>query len=316
MSMYTLTTLHSSDWPRLGQLFERAFGQPMAAGLADYKYAHGHGESVALVDADGTVIAHCGMTFRDMLAGGRPAPGVQLGDSMVLPEARGMLARQGSPFYRVAAGALERLESLPEAPFVFGFPNDRAIRLGERLELYMEIDRICELTWPASPGAPQAQAQATGPTLRAAVDGLWRRMAADLGDALVAVRDGAYMERRYFAHPANRYHVYLLRSRWLRRPQAVFVLRSHGATVELIDWVAPLDRVPAVIAEARRAATALGGERLTAWLTCSFAPRFSADALSCTVTECRVPACGRWRADWVARFRNRVWLTGGDTDFR
>lgn len=315
--MVSLTTLSAADWPRLGVLFHRVFGHPLEPGLADYKYAAGRGESLALVNDEDEVIAHCGMLFRQLLVAGIPAPGVQLGDLMVAPGVRGILSRRGLPFYRVVAGALQRLEAATVKPVVFGFPSDRAMRVGERLGLFTEIDQVSELIWPVSTESLQAIAQpVAGLDFPAVIDRLWKKMVSDLTDAVVGVRDGAYFVRRYFEHPAHQYHVYFLRSRWLKRPLGVFVLRSHGAMVELVDWVAPLSEGLAIIEQARRAAAGLGGERLKTWLTRAYAPRFALCATSCQATEFRIPACGKVSVAWVEKFKNHVWLTSGDTDYR
>lgn len=314
---FSVAALSAPDWPRLGALFHRVFGHPLEPRLADYKYAAGRGESTALVNDEGEVVAHCGMIFRKLFVAGVLAPGAQLGDLMVAPDARGVLSRRSSPFYRVVAAALQRLELATLKPVVFGFPSDRAMRVGERLGLFTEIDQISELIWPASTAPLQAIVQpVAGPEFSALVDRLWQKMAGDLTDAVVGVRDGAYFVGRYFNHPAHQYEVYVLRSRWLRLPLGVFALRRHGAMVELMDWVAPLDQGLAVIEQARRAAAGLGGERLMAWLTRAYAPRFAPGASSCQATEFRILVCGEVSAAWVERFKDHLWLTAGDTDYR
>lgn len=316
--MFSLTPLSAADWPRLGELFQQVFGHALQAELADYKYAGGRGESLALVSDDGEVVAHCGMIFRTLLVAGVPAVGVQLGDLMVAPGARGILSRRGLPFYQVVAGALVRLEAGAVKPLVFGFPSDRAMRVGERLGLFTEIDQVSELTWPISADEPcQAVLQPFAVSgFSEVVDHLWQKMARDLAESVVGVRDGAYFVRRYFDHPAHQYHVYLLRSRWFKRPVGVFALRSHGGMVELVDWVAPLNQGLAVIEQARRAAAELGGERLMTWLTRAYTPRFAMAGASVQATEFRIPACGKVSAAWVEKFKNHVWLTSGDTDYR
>lgn len=315
--MLTLTPLSAADWSRLGVLFHQVFGHAFQAELADYKYANGRGESLALINEEGEVVAHCGMIFRPLLVAGLPVLGVQLGDLMVAPGARGILSRRGLPFYQVVAGALVRLEQGPVKPVVFGFPSDRAMRVGERLGLFTEIDQVLELTWPICAEPIQAVLQASaGREFSSVVDDLWQKMASDLVDAVVGVRDGAYFVRRYFEHPAHQYHIYLLRSRWLKKPVGVFVLRSHGAMIELVDWVAPLSNGQLVIEQARRAAAGLGGERLTTWLTRAYAPRFALEGASVQATQFRIPACGTVSAAWVEKFKNHVWLTSGDTDYR
>ena len=314
----SMVVLSEADWFRLDKLFHKIFGHSLDARLANYKYAAERGESLALVSEEADVVAHCGMTFRQLLVAGVPASGVQLGDLMVAPNARSALSRHESPFYRVVAGALKRLDTAAVKPvLVFGFPSDRAMRVGERLGLFTEIDQIFELIWPVSKNPLQAIEQPfPEKNFSDIVDRLWQKMAKDLIGAIVGVRTGDYFVRRYFQHPVHQYKVFVWRSRWLRVPLGVFVLRSHGAIIELVDWVAPLDQGNAVIEQACRAAAGMGGERLMTWLTRSYASRFASNASSCEVTQFRIPACGQVPSEWVASFKNRVWLNAGDTDYR
>lgn len=309
--------LSAAQWPRLGALFQQVFGHALEEGLADYKYAAGRGESLALLNDDGQIIAHCGMIFRSLLQAGLPAPGVQFGDLMVAPEVRGILSRQGLPFTKVFIGALERVNRAPVKPLVFGFPSDRATRLGARLGVIKKFDEVSELTWSKSNEALSAVTQPLAdPRFRKVVDKLWGKMAQDLANAVVGVRDAEYFVRRYFQHPAHRYHVYLLRTQWLKRPTGVFVLRSHGASIELVDWVAPLDKGAAVIEQARRAVSELGGERLTTWLAGAYSPQFAVDTISCQSLEICVALGGEIPAAWLERFGDHMWITSGDTDYR
>lgn len=312
----SVVLLSATDWPRLGLLFHRVFGQPLEAGLADYKYSAGHGESLALVNPEGEIVAHCGMVFRELLVGGILTRGVQLSDLMVAPSARGVLSRTGSPFYKVIAGALSRQDIALVKPLVFGFPSDRAMRVGERLGLFTEIDQVSELSWSVSVQPLRAVTQhVAGPKFSAMVDSLWQKMASDLNKSVVGMRDGAYFVRRYFNHPVKNYLVYVLRSRWLKLPMGVFVLCRQGDNVELVDWVAPLDQGMAIIEQARRAAFCLGAAHMTTWLTRAFVPRFAVGSSSCELTELRIPAVGPVDAEWVRRFKNHIWLTAGDTDY-
>lgn len=313
----TLMHLSAADWPRLGELFSQVFGHPLESELAEHKYAHGHGESMALVSSDGEIVAHCGMTFRRLLAFGEPIQGVQLGDLMVKKGARGPLSRNGSPFYRIVSGALQHLNAARVKPLVFGFPSDRAMRVGERLGVFTELDQVIELIWKSSEGSLEAKVQLTADRkFFQAVDEIWEKMAKDLVGAVAGVRDSAYFEHRYFLHPVNQYRIYLMSSRWMKLPLAVFVLRSHGETVELVDWVAPLELCCDVIEQARRAARLMGGLRLMAWMARGYADRFSAQAVSVASTEFRIPVCGFDTAHWVSQFKGHLWVTSGDTDYR
>ena len=60
----SLRSLDSSEWGRLGVLFQRVFGQPLPPELTEFKYGEGNGASIALIDTGGNVVAHCGMLYQ------------------------------------------------------------------------------------------------------------------------------------------------------------------------------------------------------------------------------------------------------------
>ena len=314
--MYSLEKLTANEWSQLGVLFLEVFGHTLDPALANFKYEIGRGESLALLDEDGEIVAHCGMIFRDLLDAGIPAPGVQFGDLMVAPNVRGILSRQGLPFYQVFTGALRRVNASQIKPLVFGFPSDRATRLGERLDVIAKVDQVMELTWPKSQEPLHAVAQTeAGERFRSVLNWLWKKMAKDLGNAVVGVRDAEYFVRRYFNHPIHEYSVYLMRSSWLKRPLGVFVLRRLGPVVELVDWVAPMAGGLQVIEQARRAAAQLGGERLITWLAQSYSQKLMVGALSCQQLEICVALAGTLAVERVSQYKGRMWITSGDTDY-
>ena len=314
-NVFSLAVLSTPDWLRLGVLFQRVFGHALDSKLADYKYAHGHGESVALVDEEDQVVAHCGMIFRRLLIAGRPSPGAQFGDLMVEPAVRGIGSRQGLPFYRVFTGALQRLKNDTPLPLVFGYPSARATRLGERLGLIVEMDQIQEMVWPALKAPLRTVEQLASPRFAAVVDRLWNAMSQDLADAVVGIRDWTYFERRYFHHPVHKYRVFLLRSRWLRSALGVFVLRSHGDMVELVDWVAPLARGMTVIDQARCVAASMGAQRLVTWQSSAYAHRFAVGTSSCQSMPICAAVGGEIPSQWMEQFKGHMWVTAGDTDY-
>lgn len=314
----TICELRHRDWERLDALFQKVFRHRLDSQLADYRYAPGSGDSIGLVGADGCVIAHCGITYRNWMAAGKLVAGAQLGDLMVAPEARDVLARKKLPFYRVMEGALKRLVSRESNPWVYGFPSDRAMRVGERLGLFDEVDQIHEITWGVSSIPLRAsERHKWSSRLAGAISLLWRSMAKDLRQTLVGVRDAAYFKRRYFDHPVHHYRAFVIQS-WIGRVQAVFVLRSHGDRVELMDWVAPVAAAGEVIEQARRAAAQLGGKELFVWTGRAYVQTLSPDSASIQPLQFKIPACGLdgSQRPWVQEFRDRLWVTSGDTDYR
>lgn len=318
-----LDVLDELQWPLMERLFEQVFGHAIDRRLTAWKYGPGRGLSIALVDhreaAAPRAVAHCGLVFRDLLIQGRPVRGAQIADSMVSREQRGRL-RGGSPFERVGRFAQQQLGGPlnPGNPdrFVYGFPSDRAMRLGCHLGLYREIDRIHEVSWSACEGRLPERVEAAGDGERAQVDQLWRGMRHDLADALVGVRDGAWFLDRYLRHPTHRYQVHRVRSRWWRRPLGYFALREEGGRLELSDWVAPLAHTGELIDAARAVAWQQGGQPLFTWAARRAVPLLQPRAASVTETQFGILCRGDTPEADHQRWRDRWWLSPGDTDYR
>ena len=88
---------HKLNEPGQRDLFQSVFGQPMSQAHWQWKYANGHGEATGVRNASGKLVAHYGAMPRPILFFGQDAMAVQIGDVMVLPEARGVWSRSG-PF--------------------------------------------------------------------------------------------------------------------------------------------------------------------------------------------------------------------------
>ena len=88
---------------------------------------------------------------RRILFKGLPATAFQSGDSMVAREHRGTLSKRGPFFLSVAAFQDRYLGHGRPYLISYGFPNERAMRLAERLGMYTQIGRLFEIHWPAEP---------------------------------------------------------------------------------------------------------------------------------------------------------------------
>jgi hypothetical protein len=234
---------------------------------------------------------------------------------MVQSQERGVLTRQG-PFFLMGS-------SWPEiyGPRGFGFPTTRAMRVAEKMGLYVEAGRLAEVRWkPASPGirvrtqVRTVDRNAKGD--RVLVQSLWAAMANDLGQGVVGVRDWAYLERRYFTHPSNHYEVLVVSSRFSRRALGVVVLRKLEGSCELLDVIAPLANLGLILDQARRLTARWGAPYLYCWITTNYAPLF----LQCEGQEepldISIPASSWTKNPQSELFVGKWWLMSGDTDFR
>lgn len=306
--------------PAMRRLFAEIFGHDMSPEHWQWKYGQGNGHAVALVE-DGELVGHYGGLTRALRVCGQPMLGCQVCDVMVAPRARRSLARRG-PLYRIAADFLETQIGwgLPHQ-VGFGFPSQRHHGAADRMKLYTGVDRMVQLSWPALAGAtPPLQVQ---PLLdsdvrhwRAAVDGLWQKMAADLGDVVLGVRDAEWVRWRYLQRPGVDYQLLLVRSRWWRRPIGVLALRRRDDALEWLDVVAPTRHFGLLLSVARAQAAQAGLPALRCWVSASQQQRLT-NVAAADVHDLgiEVPACAHTVGPAPDRFKDRWFLFGGDADF-
>lgn len=301
-------------------LFERVFGHRLEPAMWQWKYGQGRGREVG-VWQEGRMVAHYGGMGRDILFFGQPQSAVQVGDVMVDAAERGVLTRSG-PFFLMAATFLEQYIGYGKPYLVgFGFPQERAMKVAERLGLYTEVGRMVELAWPPLAARPQWWTRlcpvGTGDDWAAIeVDALWQRMAENLRAAVVGVRDWRYLCQRYLAHPHQRYQVLLIKNRFGGRARGVLVLRRDPGNCELVDFVGQLEEIPLLIMHARRLAAINSDPRLFCRITENFAPLFAATGGVLQELDIRIPANAWSDGPTPESLCNHWWLMSGDTDFR
>ena len=307
---------HPSDEIELMALFRSAFGQDMPPRLWRWKYA-GLDPSGALVRRDGRLVAFYGGTPRDISLFGRPARAVQIGDIMVHPDERGILTRKGA-FFLAATTFLERYVGDGKAfPLAFGFPSNRHNRLGERLGLYAKVGEIMRVTWPALKAwpSPMLRIRPLDTGMGAAVDRLWAEMAAALSHQIVGVRDFNYLRRRYLEHPTISYRVFLASSRLASTPFGVMVVRELDDEIELVDIIAPPQRLAVLVKIVRRLAWNLDKPQAYAWISSQHAALLAAGSGVISPMEISVPTCAWTQGTAPGELYDRWWLMSGDTDF-
>ena len=303
-----------TDFDEIATLFQEVFGHPISRELWTWKYANGHGNGVVAA-RHGTLIAHYGGMYRDVMLCGKPDWVFQICDVMVHPKERGVMTRQG-PFLLTAATSAEIY-----GPLGFGFPNARAMEVAAKMGLYSEVGQMSEVRW--DPSAPRFRLRTSlQPVVRgsaasqAVVESLWAAMAHDLQQDVVGVRDWAFLEHRYFSHPHNHYEVLAVTSRFTGKPLGVMVLRRMEAMCELVDVITPLENLPLLIDQARRLTGLWNLPYLYCWITKNHLSRFLATGGQEVALNVSIPtSC--WTDDPRADvFKDKWWLMSGDTDFR
>ncbi|MEN9843311.1 MAG: hypothetical protein RLZZ612_1140 [Pseudomonadota bacterium] len=332
--------LSDADAAEVCALFERIFKHPMSAAFRAWKYADGRGLATGMRDHEGRLVAHYGATLRAMQWGTAQFTGVQVGDVMVAPEIRDVFAKFG-PFGRVAQGFIQRHLG-PENPYAlgFGFPNQRAGLLGQRLKLYWPVTQVWAWHWkPERLAANLAEAATTHyhplDLMQAAdcaeLEVLVKQMTVDFSAQSLwwPIRNADWWRHRYVHHPHFDYRIYAVRPAAKAQadtpaaPLGALVLKITPETglCELMDWIGPVSFTADVLAYAAHlCAHVLQGQTLELWGTEVIATRLPAAGLE--QAEARVLACEAMVTHEhllghpVAALKHRFWLTGGDTDFR
>lgn len=309
--------------PEMLALFSEVFGHEMSAAHWQWKYGDGRGMGIGVWrSADGKMVAHYGGTSRNILYFGQSARAFQACDLMVRASERGSFTRKG-PAFLATATFLER-ELGYGAPHLLGcgFPTERAYRLPERLGLYVgSVGVMQELVWPAenSKTSPFWKIREISLATRKEwelADACWKRMAADLMNRIVGVRDAAYLTHRYLDHPDKSYRIFVVRRRFGFDFAGLFVVRVVDAErCELLDAIAPLAHIPLLVRFAQQAAKDAGCRELFIWTVNNITPDFGPcpKIIDLPVT---VPGNNWTFAPTNESIAGKWWLTSGDADFR
>lgn len=321
--------LGATEAPEVRALFTQVFGQPMSEALWQWRYGDGRGLATGTRDADGTLIAHYGSTVRTVLWDGQEHPALQMGDAMVVEQARGVLSRNGA-FATAARSLLEQqLWSQPRFAVGFGFPHQRAGRLGEALGMYEMVGEIRSLEWQCQPRPAQdhsfirrwatAPLDWTDPRTNTLLDSLWSDLRNDAQGFVLPQRDAQWWRHRFANHPDAPYRAWWVRSRFTRRILGAVVLRPGTTSWELMDWLGPTRQMGTLLLVARALAASAGASKMTGWFSGPLAQRIHAldgsppdnDQLACQYCVNQRMATGS-----QATRTQPWWLTSGDTDFR
>ncbi len=316
---WRLSHVDAAQFPAFAGLFTTVFGQVMTPGLWSWKYGAGRGCAIGAWRGD-KLIAHYGGNLRRVMAFGQPILALQVCDAMVDPGERAVMTKTGA-MYQVTAAFLELYQGLASIPLAFGFPNRRAMRLGERLGFYAEVGALVELRWPPLDPRPRLATRLTildpkSSVDRLSVDRLWSAMARDLVGGVIGVRDWEQVRYRYLDHPERHYELVLIRSRLTRVPLGLLVLHEEADAMALTDLVAPLRHLPTLLVQARRLTGLRGKSSLYGWMTRQQAFRLTTPDTALLDIDVSIPT-----NVWVpqpfspAQLVDRWWLTIGDTDF-
>jgi hypothetical protein len=306
------------DSEGLGELFQESFNDSISQDLWSWKYASQPVMNVIAIRND-QVVAHYGGIKRKIHFQNKIIDGVQISDVMVSPKERGILTRKGA-FFRVAAAFPEYFVGYAASTLIgYGFPNMRHMRIAETMKLYSEVGRIEELSWDPSQALPD---KLTGcreidfENDQQQIDDLWTKMAADLSDALICVRNASYLQKRYLQHPHNKYQLLFIYRRVFGAPLGIAVVHQINAeSCRLIDLISPLKNLTKVINKTKLHAKNLGCKELVGWGSEQTVKHLNQTHPERRQTDICIPTSIWTDGPSPETLKGKWWLMYGDTDF-
>lgn len=319
--------IESSDWSAVDAeqideevllgLFAQSFGYELSPVLWRWKYRFTPKPGKVVYRGERPVGFIGGMPRKASVLG-KDESVVQIGDVMVVPEARGILSRHGA-FYRAMHPYLvERVGPDKEYTYAFGFPTKRSVKLGVKHGLYTEVDKIVQGRWAAiNERTWRLSARALSEEDLPLVDSLWEQMKQDCHDTAICYRDSGWVQHRYLDKPEGHYQLMMVYERLTRKSLGLVVLKDHGEDgVELIDIVAPKLSFSDVIGVARVITGRLGREWLFGWFTPKAMAWCEDTDPVVEDTAVVVPGSAVNNVEHALHLKGCWWLMGGDTDFR
>lgn len=308
---------HSSE---MLSLFREVFGHELNESMRRWKYVPERSRAFGVWNREGKLVAHYGGFVRMLSMFGETTPALQIGDVMVHPLERAVMTRRGA-FFWAASGFFDRYVGR-EKPYslAFGFPNSRAIKIGQRLGLYASVEKIFRRSWSSEGGSLPFwlvfEPLFHRPDWAQETDRLWQKMNNDMGEFVLVCRDAAYLRYRYQERPDGGYGVYLVRNWLTGYPKAIVVVKQKGDRLDWLDFVGSRATIFLAINAVLQLARASGTPDVSAWLTGCMLKYFSGGGGKTEATDVEIAqsdwnlskgmadsTCGHW------------WLMYGDTDF-
>lgn len=318
---WRIQILDESHASEMIDLFKRTFNQSMSLKDWEWKYKLNLGRQIGIW-RENQLIAHYGGCGRKIMFFGQPQNAVQITDVMVDAKDRGILTKK-NPFFMMAATFPERFVGYGKLFLLgYGFPNERAMKVAERHKLYAEVGNLVEISWNPLSRSPlwkthlQVITRNHSNAIINSINECWQRMAKDLKNAIIGVRDYQYLQYRYFNHPNQEYQIVLVKNRFGSKTHGILILRHDLGSCEIIDLIAPLAEIPLLITHARRLAGIQGATRVFCHISENFVTYFATNGGVIKTLEIRIPATIWSNAPSPEILRNKWWLMSGDKDFR
>jgi GNAT superfamily N-acetyltransferase len=309
----TIRLYQDGDEQGIVKLFKEIFNREMTIEEWRWKYT-GQGNkkvySSVAVNETNEVIAHYGGIPHRMIYHGKEIHGLSIGDVIVHPAFRGL------KLFKKAA------EMVPDEAvrdgFIlgYGFPNERALLLPEKLGLYEKVEYVFEAQKDVTFHNNLNRFSFKFFPLRfvdGRIDILWETAKKEL--KLSVVRDREYLSWRYQRHPFSSYELWGLRKRWGKRLEGIAVLRREDERMLIIDFLCPLSIIFTLSQKIENYAFTLGEKKLILWHPEYLSLRLSQMGFSIKPTGICIPRTTHEKTLTKDEMAGIFFYTMGDTDF-
>ncbi|GAB4419291.1 MAG: hypothetical protein OHK0032_15190 [Thermodesulfovibrionales bacterium] len=309
----TIRIYEKGDEHGIVKLFKEVFGREMTLEEWRWKYT-GRGNkkvySSVAVNESGEVVAHYGGMPHRMVYQGREVYGLAIGDVMVHPKFRGF------KLFKKAA-AMVPDEAVKDGIILgYGFPNERAMALPEKLGLYEKVEDVFEASKEAKffnnlnrfiyKFFPLSYDDSR-------IDALWESVKREV--KLGVVRDREYLAWRYERHPLYRYELWGLKKRWGNRLAGLAVLKRDGERMLIIDFVCSINMLNILFKKIGNYAYKTWIKTLTLWLPEYLRPAIEEMGFLVNPTRTCIPRTTHEKTLTKDEMKGKFFYTMGDTDF-
>jgi len=316
---YTVRVATPADALPLTQLFEQVFHKQVSPAVWLKKYQNSLG-ACRVAETAKSIEAFYGVVERFGYLSGERVRFGQACDVMVSTRARNSLGRAGV-FYQMAREFIEQHVGIGKSfDYAFGFPNERAYKVAEKLGLYRKADHIVELRWSvAKPLLRRYGWRSIARADRELVSRFWSEMLSDIGELAVGERSFERLDERFGLGETDDYKVIVLYTRFTGKVIGVAVIKfySSESRAELLDIIAPRRNVPKIVAAVGTYAASHGLTAIFCWATPAAAVWLKDAPVDEEIpTEVIVPTANLSDKSYRNDITGKWWLLGGDTDFR
>lgn len=303
-----------------GKSFLKSFNSIFTENKSDkwlsWKYGAGKGFSYSLINKQNNFVANWAAFPTNLEWNNKTIPAVQNGDVFVDPSLRGILRKRGPLFYLSERFLSENVGSNQRYELAFGFPNDRHMRLLQRLGLFDNLFEMRLIKWRRKKQIKQfggcCKKIDKAPSIRWLKERC-RSLHSSTAEYAAVQRSPEYLLWRYWAHPQHSYVFYKVQPNFLSQP-TLAILRYIDDNLYIIDLIGPISNAKKVIEMLSSRLLPDDSKYLNAWAS-PFAANVMPQSDDTGLTGAYFAYAVRSTPSPAVAKSVKWWLLAGDTDF-